>query len=223
MSVFKNDDRGHQLNGLTTSRRALTRSNVKFVNPVILLLSTLLPISIVAICGVELLNCFLINIKWHALNSLLQIELAVLIILTLFDTVGLAQSGILHAAVQAGLLGVGIFTVAVLTNHLALVLDGCHFGLQVGIDEGGNIDDVIGTVTAEGAVAGGAKLEVNELLDVHALVVIALFIVVVIVSLVGVCVLAVVGEISTVVVLVRDAAVNTTPVLCIDVRNGSTE
>ena len=164
-----------------------------------------------------MLDCFLININLHALDSLLQINIPILI-LTLFGAVAFSHSRIRVAAGKAGFLVLGVFAVAVLANFLALVLNGGHLCFHDGVDEVRKINDVIGTVLAEGARVGGAELEMNELLGVHALVVLTLCIVVVI-ALVSVLILAVISEVSTVVVHGRGAAANTMIVLCINARN----
>ncbi len=164
-----------------------------------------------------MLDCFLTYINLHALDSLLQINIPILT-LTLFGAVAFSHSRIRVAASKAGFLVLGVFAVAVLANFLALVLNGGHLCLHDGVDEVRKINDVIGTVLAEGARVGGAELEMNELLGVHALVVLALCIVVVI-ALVFVLILAVVSEVSTVVVHGRGAAANTMIVLCMNARN----
>ena len=116
--------------------RALTWSDVKFIHSLSLLL-LILSVGIVALRHVVLLDRLLIDVDLHALDGLLDVDLAVVLVLALLDAVGLAQSGVLHAPVQACVLGVCVIAVAVLANLLALVLDGGHLRLEVGIDEVG--------------------------------------------------------------------------------------
>ena len=199
MGVDKHDNRRHQLQDKSNIQRALTGSNVKFIHPIILsFLLSLSSIGIIAGREVVLLDCFLININLHALDSLLQINIPILI-LTLFGAVAFSHSRIRVAAGKAGFLVLGVFAVAVLANFLALILSGSHLCLHDSVNKVRKINDVVCTVLAEGARVGGTELEMNELLGVHALVVFALCIVVVI-PLVGVLILAVVSEVSTVVV-----------------------
>ena len=143
-----------------------------------------------------------------------------------FRTVG--QASVRVAAAEALLLAVGTTAIAVLTHVFAVVLLGSHLSLKDGIDVIIKFDDVVGTVLALPARVRGAQLKVNELLVVHAFVVVALFVVVVtvairlsflffcffvivaIVFVVGGSIILVVGEITTVVILAGNATVKNT-------------
>ena len=78
--------------------------------------------------------------------------------------------------VLAGLVVVGVLTVTVVLGNLAVVLTGIHLGLDVHFNEVVHGDNVVGAAAGGGAV-GRAKLEVNKLLLLLSLPVVAVLLI----------------------------------------------
>lgn len=109
--------------------------------------------------------------------------LSILVLLIVFHVlVTVIERRIGVAILKALVFVLVVPTVTVLSDLFAVVLLGSHLGLEEGIDELGEVHDVVSTVRARAAIICRAELEMNQFLLIHAFVVVTLLVLVVAVS-----------------------------------------
>ena len=115
--------------------------------------------------------------------------LSILVLIVLVVLVAVVEFRLLVARLKALVFGlVLVSTVTSLSNSFAVVLLCSHLCLVEGIDELVEVHDVVSAVGARVAIICRTELEMNELLFIHALVVVALLVLVVAVSVLAVSV-----------------------------------
>ena len=212
------------------TKQSLTRSNIEIaINfpRILILLPTPIGIIIAAILilgslhisiDVAHYSILILHLQLPALRSVLQFKS-----LLVHGFGAFIHIGSLEAAVHTAFLRIRVVAVAVFFDKLAGVFLGSHLRLEDCGDEVTDLDNVVSPILALPARVRRAELEVDELLLVHALVVVAVLAVVVVVVVaiativvvvitiviiivVVVVVVVVVGKVSAVVILTRGAA-----------------
>ena len=212
------------------TKQSLTGSNIEIaINfpRILILLPTPIGIIIAAIAILGSLHIsidithysiLILHLQLRALRSVLQFK-----ILLVHGFGAFIHIGTLEAAVHTAFLRIRVVAVAVFSDKLAGVLLGSHLRLEDCGDEVADLNNVVSPILALPARVRRAELEVDELLLVHALVVVAVLAVVVVVVVVVaiativvvvivvaivvvVVVIVVVGKVSAIVVLARGAA-----------------
>lgn len=128
-----------------------------------------------------------IDIELGTFHSILHVEVEVLRLAVV--VVALHLVTVLHVSVgvarrQAVILIVGLFAPAVLLDALAVVLLSGKLGLHHSIDELGEVDDIVSSISTRAAAVGRAELKVDKALLVHSIVPFTVLSLVVIVTLV---------------------------------------